>query len=121
MLRPESKLMCVIFGEPAGDMGDDSYRVEVNGIRLRDALVEALDSIERDKRWTRVGLAFIARYRRIILLRFGFESPDGQGKTLEQVAVEFGVTRERIRQIEAKTLRLLRSPRRSRKLKEFIR
>jgi DNA-directed RNA polymerase sigma subunit (sigma70/sigma32) len=112
--------MQALFGKPV-EHQDKLYYEERGGVNLRDALMEALDSIERDKRWTRVGPAFMARYRRIILLRFGFESADGHGKTLEQVAAGFGVTRERIRQIEAKTLRLLRRPRRSRKLKEFIR
>jgi DNA-directed RNA polymerase sigma subunit (sigma70/sigma32) len=119
-MKPEGKLMCAIFGEPAEHMGEDFYYEEVKGVKLYDAFMEALDSIERDKRWTHVGPAFIARYKRIILLRFGFESPDGSGKTLEQVAGEFGLSRERIRQIETRTLRLLRRPRRSQKLKEFF-
>ena len=47
-------------------------------------------------------------------------SIDGQARTLEEVGKEFGVTRERIRQIEAKTLAKLRHPQRSQKLKEFL-
>ena len=58
------------------------------------------------------------RERRILVLRFGLE--DGRARTLEEVGVEFHVTRERIRQIEAKALRKLRHPSRSRKLKDFL-
>ncbi|MBE0481444.1 MAG: sigma-70 family RNA polymerase sigma factor, partial [Dehalococcoidia bacterium] len=57
------------------------------------------------------------RERRILQLRFGLE--DNRSRTLEQVGKEFGVTRERIRQIEAKALRKLRHPSRSRKLKDY--
>jgi RNA polymerase primary sigma factor len=58
------------------------------------------------------------RERRIIQLRFGLE--DGVNRTLEEVGKEFNVTRERIRQIEAKALRKLRHPSRSRKLKDYL-
>ena len=58
------------------------------------------------------------RERRVISLRFGIE--DGYPRTLEEVGSIFNVTRERIRQIEAKALRKLRHPRRSRKLRDFI-
>ena len=59
-----------------------------------------------------------ARERRVVELRFGLE--DGRSRTLEEVGVEFGVTRERIRQIEAKALRKLRHPSRSRMLKDYL-
>jgi RNA polymerase primary sigma factor len=58
------------------------------------------------------------RERRILQLRFGLE--DGVSRTLEEVGKEFNVTRERIRQIEAKALRKLRHPSRSRKLKDYL-
>lgn len=58
------------------------------------------------------------REENVLRLRFGLE--DGQSKTLEQVGQQFGVTRERIRQIEAKALRKLRHPSRSKQLKDFM-
>ena len=72
---------------------------------LAKAVEEALDDLtEREKE--------------VVRMRFGLV--DGQAKTLEEVGREFGVTRERIRQIEAKTLAKLRHPQRSQKLKEFL-
>ena len=58
------------------------------------------------------------RERQVIVLRFGLE--DGHPRTLEEVGKEFNVTRERIRQIEAKALRKLRHPSRSKKLKDYL-
>lgn len=58
------------------------------------------------------------REQRVIKLRFGWD--DGRPRTLEEVGKEFNVTRERIRQIEAKALRKLRHPSRSKKLKDFL-
>jgi len=58
------------------------------------------------------------REQRVLQLRFGLE--DGRSRTLEEVGKEFNVTRERIRQIEAKVLRKLRHPSRSRKLKDYL-
>lgn len=58
------------------------------------------------------------RERQVIVLRFGLE--DGHPRTLEEVGKEFNVTRERIRQIEAKALRKLRNPVRSKKIKDFL-
>jgi RNA polymerase primary sigma factor len=58
------------------------------------------------------------REQEIVRMRFGLD--DGQARTLEDVGKEFGVTRERIRQIEAKTLAKLRHPRSSQRLKEFL-
>ena len=58
------------------------------------------------------------REQRVLQLRFGLE--DGRSRTLEEVGKEFGVTRERIRQIEAKALRKLRHPSRSKRLKDYL-
>lgn len=58
------------------------------------------------------------REQKVLILRFGLE--DGRARTLEEVGKEFNVTRERIRQIEAKALRKLRHPSRSRKLKDYL-
>ncbi|MBA7653111.1 RNA polymerase sigma factor RpoD [subsurface metagenome] len=62
--------------------------------------------------------ALTPREQRVLRLRFGLE--DGRSRTLEEVGQEFNVTRERIRQIEAKALRKLRHPSRSRKLKDYL-
>ena len=72
---------------------------------LREQLIDVLDSLT-------------AREAKVLKLRFGLE--DGRARTLEEVGGEFNVTRERIRQIEAKALRKLRHPSRSRKLKDFL-
>ena len=72
---------------------------------LRERLQEILDDLA-------------AREQKILALRFGLE--DGVTHTLEEVGVEFGVTRERIRQIEAKALRKLRHPSRSDHLRSFL-
>jgi RNA polymerase primary sigma factor len=72
---------------------------------LREDLTEVLSSLS-------------PRERDVLRLRFGLD--DGRQRTLEEVGQLFGVTRERIRQIEAKALRKLRHPNRSRRLKEYI-
>ena len=72
---------------------------------LRDQLDEVLETLT-------------VREKRVLELRFGLE--DGRSRTLEEVGQHFGVTRERIRQIEAKALRKLRHPSRSKKLKDFL-
>ena len=58
------------------------------------------------------------REKKVLMLRFGLE--DGRPRTLEEVGKEFNVTRERIRQIEAKALRKLRHPSRSKKLRDYL-
>lgn len=64
-------------------------------------------------------LSLTDRERTVLKLRFGLD--DGQPRTLEEVGKVYNVTRERIRQIEAKALRILRHPTRSKKLKEYLR
>ena len=58
------------------------------------------------------------REKKVLIMRFGLD--DGKPKTLEEVGKEFKVTRERIRQIEAKAIRKLKHPTRARKLKDFL-
>ena len=72
---------------------------------LRDQLNEVLDTLTE-------------REQKVLRLRFGMD--DGRARTLEEVGKEFQVTRERIRQIEAKALRRLRHPSKSRKLKDYL-
>lgn len=72
---------------------------------LKEQLEEVLDTLTE-------------REQKVLKLRFGLE--DGRSRTLEEVGKQFGVTRERIRQIEAKALRKLRHPSRSKQLKDFL-
>ncbi len=72
---------------------------------LKDALSKVLETLS-------------PREKRVLIMRFGLE--DGKPKTLEEVGKEFKVTRERIRQIEAKAIRKLKHPTRARKLKDFL-
>jgi RNA polymerase primary sigma factor len=77
----------------------------VSDLLLREQVERVLDSLD-------------GREQRVIRLRFGLD--DGRSRTLEEVGHEFGLTRERIRQIESHALRKLRHPSRSRKLREFV-
>ena len=72
---------------------------------LKEQLVEVLSTLTD-------------REQKVLRLRFGMD--DGRARTLEEVGKEFNVTRERIRQIEAKALRKLRHPSRSRKLRDYL-
>jgi RNA polymerase primary sigma factor len=72
---------------------------------LKDHLDEVLDTLS-------------PREKRVLQLRFGLE--DGKQRTLEEVGKEFGVTRERIRQIEAKAVRKLKHPTRAKKLRDYL-
>ena len=92
-----------------GDFIEDSTAVAPPDAASESMLREQLDSVLD-------GLA--ERERKVIKFRFGLE--DGHPRTLEEVGREFGVTRERIRQIESKTLAKLRHPSRSASLKDYI-
>ena len=76
-----------------------------SNILLKESLDEVLNTLT-------------PREKKVIVLRFGLA--DGHPRTLEEVGKEFNVTRERIRQIEAKALRKLRHPSRSKKLRDFL-
>lgn len=78
---------------------------EITKIMLREQLAEVLETLTE-------------REQEVLALRYGLF--DGQEKTLEEIGIIFNVTRERIRQIEAKALRKLRHPLRSRKLKDYL-
>jgi RNA polymerase primary sigma factor len=92
-----------------GDMIEDHNAIQpLDGASkqmLKDQINEALSTLT-------------VKEHRILELRFGLE--DGRERTLEEVGLEFRVTRERVRQIEAKALRKLRHPSRSRKLRDFL-
>lgn len=101
---------------PVGDEDDSQLGdfIEAPGLKpdeqatrelLKDQLDEVLDSLS-------------PREKRVLQLRFGLE--DGKQRTLEEVGKEFGVTRERIRQIEAKAIRKLKHPTRAKKLRDYL-
>jgi len=92
-----------------GDFIQDTTQPTPYDAASRELLKEHLDEVLH---------TLSDREKRVLILRFGLE--DGRPRTLEEVGVEFGVTRERIRQIEAKALRKLRHPSRSKKLKDYL-
>jgi RNA polymerase primary sigma factor len=92
------------LGELIEDRDAISPLDAVTDVMLREQLEHVLSSLD-------------GREQRVIRLRFGLD--DGHARTLEEVGREFGLTRERIRQIESRALRKLRHPSRSRKLREF--
>ena len=92
-----------------GDFIRDERTVSQEEYATEELLKEELASVL---------LTLTDREEKVLRLRFGLD--DGQCRTLEEVGQIFGVTRERIRQIEAKALRKLRHPSRSRKLKDFL-
>jgi RNA polymerase primary sigma factor len=93
------------LGDFIEDDSADSPADAATRVMLHDAVGEVLGELSE-------------REQEIVRLRFGLDG--GRAKTLEEVGKEFGVTRERIRQIEAKTLAKLRHPQRSQRLREFI-
>lgn len=93
------------FGDFLEDTGADSPAEATGYSILKDKMGEVLSTLNE-------------RERKVLIQRFGLL--DGKPKTLEEVGVEFNVTRERIRQIEAKALRKMRHPIRSKQLKAFL-
>jgi len=87
------------------DQNQPSLYDKVSRELLKDALNKVLETLS-------------PREKKVLVMRFGLE--DGKPKTLEEVGKEFKVTRERIRQIEAKAIRKLKHPTRARKLKDFL-
>jgi len=96
-------------GSALGDFIEDRQAVEPADAAARALLAEAVSEALEE---------LTERERQVVRLRFGLD--DGQVRTLEEVGREFGVTRERIRQIEAKTLARLRHPIRSQKLRDYL-
>jgi RNA polymerase primary sigma factor len=92
-----------------GDFIEDNAALPPVDAASRQLLKEQIDDVL---------YSLTSREQRVLQLRFGLE--DGRSRTLEEVGKEFNVTRERIRQIEAKALRKLRHPSRSRKLKDYL-
>ncbi len=92
-----------------GDFIEDRNTLPPADAASRQLLKEQIDSVLS---------SLSPREQRVLQLRFGLE--DGRSRTLEEVGKEFNVTRERIRQIEAKALRKLRHPSRSRRLRDYL-
>jgi len=123
-MTPEERLMRVIFRvEPDTNFLTDSGRQAVNDL-LKNVVAAAPIETERVKdewgyyRIKKYGQAWYERGVRVIRLRFGFE--DGRCRTLKEVGEEFKVTRERIRQIESRMLRILCHPARSKRLQQYL-
>ena len=93
------------LGDFVADANVLSPAGNVESVMLREHIDSLLDDLKE-------------RERQVIVLRFGLE--DGHPRTLEEVGKEFNVTRERIRQIEAKALRKLRNPVRSKRIRDFL-
>ena len=102
---------------PIGEDGD-SHLSDLIEDRSGTSPAEAVMNVNLKERTAHVLRTLSAREEKIIRMRFGIE--DGSERTLEEVGRSFAVTRERIRQIEAKALRKLRQPSRSRELKSFL-
>ena len=110
--REPASLETPIGEEDDSNLGDfvaDSNAVTPEGNVESVMLREHIDTLLEDQK---------ERERQVIVLRFGLE--DGHPRTLEEVGKEFNVTRERIRQIEAKALRKLRNPVRSKRIRDFL-
>jgi RNA polymerase primary sigma factor len=101
---------------PVGEEEDGHLEDFIEDQHTPPPLDMATDQVLQEK-VSKVLNSLTPREGRVIQLRFGLK--DGRAHTLDEVGRKFGVTRERIRQIEAKALRKLRHPRHSRKLRDF--
>jgi RNA polymerase primary sigma factor len=107
----------VSFESPIGEAGDSQLGDFIEDSEIEKPADAASFAMLQDQLKEVLG-TLTYRERRIIQLRFGLY--DGHPRTLEEVGREFKVTRERIRQIEFKTINKLRNPNRSRALKDYI-
>ena len=107
----------VSLAAPVGDDQDGQLGDLIEDHGVAPPVDEATQALLRDQ-VRRVLHSLSTRESRIISLRFGLD--DGRERTLEEVGREFGVTRERIRQIETKALRKLRHPSRSKRLRDYV-
>jgi len=102
---------------PVGDEDDSELGMFVEDEITPTPIQVAYSNLLRDK-IEEVLATLSPREARILRLRFGLDN--GRAYTLEEVGQKFGLTRERIRQIEGKALRRLRHPRRARQLKDYV-
>jgi len=102
---------------PIGEEGD-SHLSDFIEDRAAVSPAEAIINVDLKEQTARVLRMLSAREEKVVRMRFGLE--DGSEHTLEEIGLEFAVTRERIRQIEAKALRKLRQPSLSGKLRLFL-
>jgi RNA polymerase primary sigma factor len=102
---------------PVGDEGDATLSDFMEDTQSITPVESASKGLLREAVYNTLA-ELTPREQRVLVLRFGLE--DGRSRTLEEVGLEFHVTRERIRQIEAKALRKMRHPSRSRKLRDYL-
>ena len=100
---------CRVYGFDVGDFIEDEGAMSPDDYAANELLKDELNDVL---------LELTDREEKVLRLRFGLD--DGRTRTLEEVGREFNVTRERIRQIEAKALRKLKHPSRSKRLKDFL-